>query len=64
MSDEKLSHRVIREILEEILVAIYEDKYNKEKFCMPIPHPFQPKAEKIYKYFGLTLNNEPHRYIV
>jgi transposase len=64
MSDEKLSHRVIREILEEIQVAIYEDKYNKEKFCMPIPHPFQPKAEKIYKYFGLTLNNEPHRYIV
>lgn len=62
-SDDKLSHRVIREILEEIQVAIYEDKYNKDKFCMPVPHPLQSKAEKIYKYLGLTLNNEPYRYI-
>lgn len=59
--DEKLSHRAIREILEETQVAIYEDKYSKEQFCMPLPIP--AKAQEIYNSLDLTLRCEPYRYL-
>lgn len=58
---ETISHRMIREILEETQVAIYEDKYSKEQFCMPLPIP--DKAREIYSSLNLTLNCDPYRYI-
>ena len=57
-SEEKLSHRKIREILEETQVVIYRDKYNGEQFNMPLPIPLQAKA--IYESQNLTLNIAAH----
>lgn len=59
--DKKLSHRSIREILEETQVAIYEDKYSKEQFCMPLAIPV--RAQEIYNSLNLILNCEPYRYL-
>ena len=58
---ETISHRMIREILEETQVAVYEDKYSKEQFCMPLPIP--AKAREIYSSLNLTLNCDSYRYI-
>jgi transposase len=58
---EKLSHRKIREILEETQVAIYKDRYSGEQFNMPLPIPTMAKV--IYKSQNLNLDITAHKIV-
>lgn len=56
--EEKLSHRQIREALNETQVVIYQDRYSGEQFSMPLPIPREAYA--IYASQNLNLDLTPH----
>jgi transposase len=59
--NEKISHRMIKELLDEIETIIYEDQNTSEQFMMPTPA--SEKAKAIYKIFNQELIYRPCRYI-
>lgn len=59
--NEKISHRMIKELLDEIETIIYEDQNTGEQFMMPTPA--SEKAQAIYKIFNQELICRPCRYI-
>jgi hypothetical protein len=58
--NEKISHRAIKELLDEIETIIYEDQNTREQFMMPTPA--SEKAQAIYKIFNQELICRPCRY--
>lgn len=57
---EKLSHRVIKELLEEAETILYEDSHTGEKFLMPAPS--SGKVHLIYDNLNMHFINTPCRY--
>lgn len=59
-TSEKISHRVIKELLEEAESILYEDSHTGEKFLMPSPS--SEKVHAIYDNLNMQFINTPCRY--
>lgn len=60
-TSDKISHRSIREILCDVQIVIYQDRYNGEQFSMPLPIP--PEAQIIYDSQEINLDLSPYRIV-
>ena len=60
-TSDKISHRTIKELLEEAELIVYEDRQTGEKFTMPTPT--SEKVHIIYESLNMHFTNTPCRYI-
>jgi transposase len=60
-TSDKISHRTIKELLEEAELIVYEDRQTGEKFTMPTPT--SEKVHLIYESLNMHFTNTPCRYI-